>query len=370
MNTSFQKNLLDWFAIQQRHLPWRQTSDPYSIWVSEVMLQQTQVNTVIDYYHRFLAKFPTIDHLANSDLDNLLKVWEGLGYYARARNLQKAARIVVLEMEGRVPRDYQQFRQLPGVGNYIAAAVQSIAFGQPVAAVDGNVKRVLARLFRRAEPTNIPKFNKVFQKLADQLLATDQPGDHNQALMELGATVCRPKSPTCLVCPVQQFCQAKQKSDVSIFPIRQSKKKRPKKRLVCSVIFNHETRDILTVQRQPDGLLGGLWEFPNQQIDLLVDPALACQNFVSDQFSLTLKKNLPIYLTQVKHAYTHFEVTVEIFICHLKLGSINPSIALTNWINSWTGYQWISVDQLHQLAFTGVSNKFIPLLKRYIKSIS
>ena len=362
MNTSllqFQKSLLSWFSIHQRNLPWRQTNDPYCIWVSEVMLQQTRVNTVIDYYHRFLDKFPSIEHLADSDLDDLLKIWEGLGYYARARNLKRAAEIVVFEMEGCIPNNYRQFRQLPGVGDYIAAAVQSIAFGKPLAAVDGNVKRVLARLYCRSEPTNIAKFNKIFQDLADRLLVTSQPGTYNQALMELGAMVCRPKSPTCLVCPVQNFCDAHQKLEVGLFPVRQAKKKRPEHQLISGIFINCKN-EVLVVQRPLKGLLGGLWEFPNQHVNPSADLVQDCKELAVDLFNIQEVSLSLTYLTQIKHAYTHFQVVVDAFFCYL---SIDLSLEALDFKN-WTNAQWKTIEELDQLALTGITNKLIPTLKK------
>ena len=206
---STRKRLTDWYAVHSRHLPWRQTQDPYRIWVSEVMLQQTQVKTVVPYYETFLAAFPYLETLAAAHLESVLKVWEGLGYYARARNLHRAARIVTERYGGRIPDRPDQFRTLPGVGDYICAAVQSIAYGVPLAVVDGNVKRVLARLYEIEEPVNRPSGARAFAKTADRLLDRSDPGVFNQALMELGALVCRPSSPDCGACPVRGRCAAR-----------------------------------------------------------------------------------------------------------------------------------------------------------------
>ena len=387
--------ILDWFDVYQRDLPWRQTDNPYHIWVSEVMLQQTQVNTVIDYYHRFLSKFPTIYHLAESELDDLLKIWEGLGYYARARNLRKAAQVVVAEMDGRVPADYQFFRQLPGIGDYTAAAVQSIAFGHPFAAVDGNVKRVLSRLFRITEPVNAHKSQQIFQQQADQLLSVNRPGAYNQAMMELGATVCRPKSPCCTVCPVQDFCQAFEQAEQGLFPVRQAKKKIPQYRLICLVIVKDDaalaTKSVLITRRPPDGLLGGLWEFPNRKIDPEMDRITACQQFAFEEPDLPWNPDLgtPTFLTQVKHTYTHFKIIVDVFLSYYQpcLTSIpkvlDPEVAcypsdkdrllpedtepkaasLADWCMN-ESFRWVTIDQLDQFPFTGVANKFLPQVKQ------
>ncbi|ETR73010.1 MAG: A/G-specific adenine glycosylase [Candidatus Magnetoglobus multicellularis str. Araruama] len=217
------KNLLAWFQTHQRCLPWRKTRDPYAIWVSEVMLQQTQVNTVIPYYERFLKQFPDIISLANARQDNVLKSWEGLGYYARAINLHKASRIVVDSYSGHVPSNPKDFIQLPGVGDYINAAVQSIAFGHGLAVVDGNVRRVLARLYEMPETVNETRHAKQFAQKASALLNQDCPGNFNQAIMELGALICSPRNPDCINCPLTMDCQAFKNQTISMFPKRKKK---------------------------------------------------------------------------------------------------------------------------------------------------
>ena len=236
----FRDALLAWFKDYQRDMPWRRTEDPYRIWVSEVMLQQTQVKKVVGYYERFIARFPDVQHLAAAPLQDVLKVWEGLGYYARARNLHKAAQVIVDELDGKIPVDYATFRKLPGVGDYSAAAVQSIAFDAPYAAVDGNIKRVLARLFLMEAPINDTKSAKVFQQQADDLLDPNAPGFFNQAMMELGAMVCRPQSPTCLVCPVNSFCEAFHTARQDEFPYRRETKPVPEHHLAVGVIYKRQ----------------------------------------------------------------------------------------------------------------------------------
>ncbi len=196
------KKLLDWYATHRRRLPWRATSDPFAIWVSEVMLQQTQVATAIPYYRRFMDRFPTPAHLAAADIQEVLKLWEGLGYYSRARNLYRAAGVVTARFNGQVPDDPEAFRSLPGVGDYICAAVLSIAFGRVLPVVDGNVKRVLSRLLEIDTPVNRSGAHKIFQVPAMELVCPKQPADFNQAVMELGALVCRPKNPDCVTCPL------------------------------------------------------------------------------------------------------------------------------------------------------------------------
>ena len=263
--TRFRKNLLAWFETHSRKLPWRDTEDPYRIWVSEVMLQQTQVKKVLQYYQKFVNKFPDVESLARAALQDLLKTWEGLGYYARARNLHKAAQVVVGDLKGEIPADYAGFRELPGVGEYIAAAVQSIAFNRPYAVVDGNVKRVLARLFLINAPINQSASGRIFQEKANLLLDHTAPGIFNQAMMELGATICRPQSPTCIVCPVNTGLPCiSDRSTRKNFRFRRKSKPLPEYHIVAGVI--HKGEQILITQRKPEGLLGGLWEFPGGKI--------------------------------------------------------------------------------------------------------
>lgn len=255
----FRKRLLAWFAGYRRDLPWRRTRDPYAIWISEVMLQQTRVSTVIPYYERFLARFPTIEALANAPEPDLLAHWSGLGYYYRARNMQKAARQICAT--GTFPRSYAEILSLPGVGNYTAAAIASIAFDLPHAVLDGNVFRVLSRVFD--DSTNIAsgKAGQHFGALADQVVDQDHAGDWNQATMELGATVCLPKKPQCLLCPVQSFCRAysngrQEQLPVKIKPPKSSKHSR-------TMFWIQQDGCILLWQRPPESrLMPGFWELP------------------------------------------------------------------------------------------------------------
>ena len=350
--TLFRKNLLAWFDTHSRKLPWRETEDPYRIWVSEVMLQQTQVKKVLEYYQKFVSRFPNVSSLAGAPLQDLLKTWEGLGYYARARNLHKAAQVVVGDLGGEIPADYAAFRKLPGVGEYIAAAVQSIAFNHPYAVVDGNVKRVLARLFLIDTPINQSASAKVFQERADLLLDHDVPGIFNQAMMELGATACRPQSPTCIVCPVNTVCRAFQTVRQEEFPVRQKSKPLPEYHIVAGVI--HRGDRILITQRKPEGLLGGLWEFPNGKIRVEETAEQACVRTIREETDLLVE---PIeYLTRVKHSYTHFKIVLDVFQCHYRSGEVV--------LNEAIDYRWITVDQIDQFPFPRSNHKFIPLLKR------
>ncbi len=343
----FRKVLLEWFKIHQREMPWRGVEDPYKIWVSEVMLQQTQVKKVVDYYIKFISRFPDVKRLASASLQEVLKMWEGLGYYARARNLHKAAKIVVDAYNGEIPSEYKAFRQLPGVGDYSAAAVLSIAYDAPYAAVDGNIKRVLARLFLMDAPINDNSSSKLFQQQADNLLDRDEPGLFNQAMMELGATVCRPQSPTCLVCPVNVYCGAFQSARQDEFPHRNKRIAVPEHHMVTGVI--NKGTAVLLVQRPLDGLLGGLWEFPNGRINEGEDVETACVRLITDAVNLHVK-NIT-YLTRVKHALTHFKIVVDVFNCDYQSGELI--------LNGPVDAKWVELTKLHEYPLPRTTHKIL-----------
>src|SRR5512145_1340768 len=211
MPTEFARRLLAWYGLNARILPWRGHPDPYAVWVSEIMLQQTRVETVIPYFEKWMRLFPSIETLANASEREVLNAWEGLGYYSRARNLHKAARIVAEQYNGKVPRDLEQLRKLPGIGRYTLGAIASMAFGMDVAALDGNIKRVYARIFDVTEPVDSPAGEKTLWQMADEHLPKGHAGDYNQALMDLGSLICVPKNPRCLICPVMELCRAREK---------------------------------------------------------------------------------------------------------------------------------------------------------------
>ena len=288
--------LLRWYDRHKRPLPWRSTADPYRIWVSEMMLQQTQVKTVIPYYHKFLKQFPTVYDLARATEESVLKQWEGLGYYRRARYLHAGAKKIVLEFKGQFPQTPDRISELPGVGPYMLGAIGSIAFGLPLALVDGNVKRVFVRLFYGTFKNRIPR-DEEFWKRAEILVDQDRPGDYNQALMELGATVCLPKQPRCPACPVKNFCQALKKDEISQAVYRKTPGKQPKKYFVALIV--QQNNRLLLRRRHREKLLGGLWEFPLIEIS---DPQKLPMNI--SKYSELLGRQT--------HTYTHFKQFVEI----------------------------------------------------------
>ena len=349
-NKEFNSKLLNWFRVYKRDMPWRGITDPYRIWVSEIMLQQTQVNKVVGYYENFVNRFPDIQTLASASLQDVLKVWEGLGYYARARNLHKAAQLIIKDFNGEIPKDYISFRSLPGVGDYSASAVMSIAFNQLYAAVDGNIKRVLSRLFLLDYPVNDSSSTKDFQEKADSLLDFDDPGNFNQAMMELGATVCRPQSPTCVVCPVNGFCKAFKEGLQNEYPFRLQTQKTPEHNIAAGIIYKGS--DVLIVQRPLDGLLGGLWEFPNGNLNKGESSDAACIRHITESTNLSVS-NLN-YITQVKHAYTHFKITVDAFECEYIHGDLQ--------LNGPIDAKWIKVAELKDFPLPKATHKIIEKL--------
>jgi A/G-specific adenine glycosylase len=278
------------------------------------MLQQTRVETVIPYYQRWMGLFPDVRALADASEQDVLNAWEGLGYYSRARNLHKAARIVVEQYRGEIPGNLDELRQLPGIGRYTLGAIASIAFGMDVSALDGNIKRVYARIFDVEEPVDSPGGEKILWELADANLPEGQAGDYNQALMDLGATICVPKNPRCLICPVMELCRARQNGTQDQRPVKTPKKEVPHYVNAAGVIL--ERNRVLLAQRPSTGLLGGMWEFPNGRVN--GDPAKELSKALKTEYQLRLRvKRGQAALGIVQHGYSHFSVTVHVFPCEL-----------------------------------------------------
>jgi A/G-specific adenine glycosylase len=314
---AFIERSLDWFARNARDLHWRRERCPYRVWVAEVMLQQTRVETVSSYYERFLARFPTIHVLAAAPLEAVLKVWEGLGYYARARNLHAAARQVVAARGGRLPDTFDGLLALPGVGRYIAGAVASIAFGRDVPAVDGNVRRVLCRVFGIREDVTRSAVQRELERLAADLLPPGRAGAFNEALMELGATVCTPRSPRCDRCPLRDLCLAHADGDAEALPVRRPRKRVPHYDVAAAVTVRDDGR-VLVAQRNAGDMLGGLWEFPGGKRERgeTLPECLAREM----REEMDVEVGVGELLLVVEHAYTHFRITLHAFRCRLLSG--------------------------------------------------
>jgi A/G-specific adenine glycosylase len=320
---SFVPQLLDWYEHNARELPWRLAISPYRTWISEIMLQQTQVETVMPYFARWMARFPDIETLAAADEQDVLAVWEGLGYYSRGRNLHRAAQQVMKFYNGQLPRTRASLGTLPGIGPYTAAAIASIAFGEDVAAVDGNIRRVFARLFDVSVPARSTQGENQIQELAQAYLPQGRAGDYNQALMDLGALICKPKNPNCSSCPIAANCIARQLGLQEERPVRMPRKKIPHL-IVTAAVIRQDGR-VLLAQRPSKGLLGGLWEFPGGTLEE-DDPDLrAClQREIREELGVEI--HVDEAFGQYDHAYTHFKIRLHAFLCRLADGALPQAL--------------------------------------------
>ncbi|HEY9897569.1 MAG TPA: A/G-specific adenine glycosylase [Pantanalinema sp.] len=345
-------DLLAWFEANKRPMPWRETRDPYRIWVSEVMLQQTQVATVIPYYDRFMRRFPSVEALASAPIDDVLKHWEGLGYYSRARNLQKAAREIVAGHQGIFPEDYDAIRALPGIGDYTAGAVASIAFDLPRPAVDGNVFRVLSRLFLVEDDIARPQSRKRFEDLTARLIPTGGARWFNQALMELGATVCTPRQAACASCPLAALCGAKAAGRVEELPVK-SKKAPPRPVTFAVGLIADPLGRLLIIRRPTKGLLGGLWEFPTFELLAEVEPATGLALAWSERFGPGLAAVTP--LVTVSHQFTHLSAVYRAFTAHPAAGAVLPG--------ETDDRRWVHPEGLEAFAFPQAQLKILAALE-------
>ncbi len=308
----FVSRLLAWYEQHRRHLPWRDHSNPYAVWVSEVMLQQTRVEAVIPYFERWMARFPTLQSLAEASEQEVLRLWEGLGYYSRARNLHRAAQMVMEQFGGVLPRSAEALQRLPGIGRYTAGAIASIAFGLDKPALDGNVRRVYARLFDLELPVDSPEGERRLWELATAHLPSGRAGEFNQALMDLGATLCLPRRPRCGRCPLREDCLAYQRGVQEERPRRRLRAPPPHHVYAAAAIVRPIRGRMCTLlaRRPGRGLLGGLWEFPNGRIEG-VEPDRELVAALGGQYRL--KVQVEAALGAIRHAYTHFRVTVHAF---------------------------------------------------------
>ncbi len=337
--------LLLWYDAHGRKLPWRETGTPYRTWVSEIMLQQTRVAAVIPYFERFMAELPTVEALANIPEERLFKLWEGLGYYSRARNLQKAAKIIVGQYGGELPRSAAELQKLPGIGAYTAAAIASINFGEPVAAVDGNLLRVAARVSGCGEDIMDAKVRRDFQRRLDAVIDRTRPGAYNQAMMDLGATVCLPNgAPLCAQCPARSFCEAYRQRLTDVLPVRSAKKER---RAEERTVFLIRKGNLLAVHQRPDtGLLASLTEFPNVSGSL--DEAGAAITLA--QWGLTAKSITSI--GTAKHIFTHIEWQMKGYLADVQ--------------GECGDFRWVTGEELETLTIPTAFKKFTAEAKRSI----
>jgi A/G-specific adenine glycosylase len=351
MNRSrLQRSLLRWYAKTKRDLPWRQTHDPYRILVAEYMSQQTQIDRVLKYYDRFLKRFPDVQTLARASTQRLLKVWEGMGYYTRARNLQAAARQIVRDFGGQVPADYQQLLTLPGCGPYTAAAVASIAFNKPVPVLDGNVIRVLCRLFGIWDDPRKQATRQRLRVLAQDLIPKNQAREFNQALMELGALVCTPQSPRCHRCCWSYTCEARQLPSPTVLPVKAQKPAVPHYEIAIGIVWKDS--NVLIAQRLNQGLLGGLWEFPGGKREPTESLQHCCAREIREEVGITVRVGQQ--LATIEHAYSHFRITMHVFQCQYLSGDPEPLACQK--------VRWVSPNHLKRYPFPAANKILIEQL--------
>ncbi|MGI9183184.1 MAG: A/G-specific adenine glycosylase [Longimicrobiaceae bacterium] len=345
---ALRERLLAWYDQHRRDLPWRTSGggepDPYRVWLSEVMLQQTRVETVKPYFERWLERFPTLEALAEAPLAEVLKAWEGLGYYSRARNFHRAVREVAERYGGTVPDDAEALRALPGVGRYTAGAVASIAFGREAPVVDGNVRRVFARWMDEPDPKQAELW-----RLAEVLVPGERPGDLNQALMELGATICTPRSPRCGACPVRAFCAAYAAGTQEQRPARKPQRALPHEDTVVAVV-EREGR-LLLVRRPLDARLGGMWEFPGTVRRRGEGVAAAAERGVREGLCLEVRAGEPVGV--VEHGFTHVRVTYRAVRCEV-VGGEERAVG-------WEGWGWVTPEELGDYALPAAQKKIAAL---------
>ena len=345
-------HLLPWFAANARTMPWREERSPYAVWVSETMLQQTQVATVVPYFNRWMEAFPTISALAAADQQQVLKHWEGLGYYARARNLHAAARDVMLRFGGELPRDPVALSSLKGIGPYTLAAIMSLAFDQPYAVLDGNVERVLTRFCAIDADIRKPQTKKLLQALATRMLAAHPPGPFNEAMMELGATVCTPSAPQCGLCPLATQCRGFKSGNPGSFPYKSKKKPVPTVQVAAGIVWR-EPRTFLVAQRKQEGMLGGLWEFPGGKIENGESVESCIYRELLEELGIQVQVG-ELFLN-VKHSYTHFHLRMAVHHCQWQG---DPPQCL-----DCADFRWVCLDDCGALPFSRADLKVLDALK-------
>ena len=352
---TIQSCLLAWANAHLRDLPWRRERTPYRVWVSEIMLQQTQAETVISYFERWMARFPTVEALAQANLDDALKLWAGLGYYARCRHLHRTAQIVVEQYGGQLPADRAALLTLPGIGLYTAGAILSLAFGQDAAVLDGNVRRVLSRLFVLDDDPKAQATRHKLWALAELLVPAGHAGRFNEALMDLGATICVPRRPCCGMCPLRGVCQGFATGDPEAYPPPVRRKPTPHYTVTAGVIW--QDGRLLIAQRPLDGLLGGLWEFPGGKQDAGESLPDCLKRELREEMEIEVKVGEELIV--VNHAFTHFSITLHAFECTYCSEGDPQIIGVRDW-------HWILPTELDQYAFPVVDQKIAAALTKRV----
>ncbi|MGF2022730.1 A/G-specific adenine glycosylase [Enterococcus casseliflavus] len=364
---TFQETFLTWYHKEKRNLPWRATNDPYAIWISEIMLQQTRVETVIGYFYRFMEQFPTIQDLAAAEEQKLLKVWEGLGYYSRARNLKAAAQQIVAEFDGEMPQSIEEIRSLKGIGPYTAGAIGSIAFGLPEPAIDGNVMRVVSRLFCIEADIAKASSRRPFDEAMRTIISPDEPGEFNQALMDLGSRICTPTTPKCEECPISQYCLAYAENRQTDFPVK-SKKAKPKDVYYIAGAIEDQG-SFLLVQRPETGLLASMWHFPLVEVTKEQYEALQRTwakeeqlqlDLIAEDNALEIFPDLPVvwqkrHFGEITHIFSHLKWHVLLFY-----GRKRGELTLQD-------SEWAAKESFQNYVFPKPQQKLVDQLKKYQK---
>ncbi|HBZ57443.1 MAG TPA: A/G-specific adenine glycosylase [Syntrophobacteraceae bacterium] len=346
------EGLLRWFASNQRSLPWRNRYTPYATWIAEMMLQQTRTATVIPYYERWMRRFPDVRWLARASEQEVLKLWEGMGYYSRARNIHKTARVLMEQFGGVFPDNYEDIIQLPGIGPYTASAILSIAFNQDYPVVDGNVERVFARLYDLQQPVKAKKSRDFIRSTALSLLPSGRAREFNQALMELGATLCLPRNPLCVECPIEDCCKSKRLGVAHLRPVMAARKPLVPIEVALGVLMEGDR--VLIQKRPTEGLMAGLWEFPGGKLEDGETPVEALKREFQEELGLGIE---PIRkLTVIRHQYTSYRVTLHCYLCCFQAKSqrIGGDLVSTP--------RWVTVAELDRYPFPAANRRLIHLL--------
>lgn len=344
---SFRKKLYGWYERHHRNLPWRENQDPYKIWISEIMLQQTTVQAVLPYYKEWIKLFPDVKSLSLAPLQRVLKSWQGLGYYQRAKNLHKASKIIMDKFNGRIPQDYNELKNLPGFGPYTAGAVLSFAFDKFYPVVDANIRRVSMRLMGLKGRVNL-KNDRNLLNFLKPFLPQKKTALFNQVIMELGALVCRPKNPLCLLCPITEFCQAFKEGKQEVIP---RPKKRNYRKIEAVIAIIKKNGKYLIQKRPPSGLLADLWEFPGGKRKARETLKQALYREITEELSVEVKEET--FLTRVYHAYTQFQVSLYAYECTIKN---EPYLKKKR-------HRWVTLKAFHRYPFPSGSAKIIKFLE-------
>ena len=343
--------LIKWYDKKQYNFPWRNCNDPYKTWISEVMLQQTQVKTAMPYFKRWMKRFPTVKHVACSDIDTILKYWEGLGYYSRAHNIKKASDMICSNMDGNLPQN-DTLRNLPGIGDYMEGSIMSIAFNKPYPAIDGNVKRVFSRLLCKDFHSTLDIKN--LKNYISKKIHKKRPGCFNQAIMDLGREICKPTSPICSECPLQKNCMAYSKNLVSNFPKKLIKKAVPSFDVVVGLIIN-KNRNFLITKRPKHKMLGGLWELPGGKREKGESLKKSLIRELKEEIDVDI--NIDRKIGMIQHSYSHMNISLHGYECNIKKGEIS--------MNECDDARWINLDQINSYTFPKANHKLFSIIKDY-----